>query len=97
MHSFRLQNRSWLSLQFMLNHSFVLTDYNSYLDLYNYVYSERFSHSLDTLCPCCTLICAIATMVRGDFLRLAIGVRHLPPPLSLILGASLHAIIQNSA
>ena len=28
---------------------------NSYLDVFC---SERFSHSLDTLCPCCTLICA---------------------------------------
>ena len=39
----------------------------------------------------------IATVVRGVFLRLAISARHLPPPLSLILGASsLPAIIQNS-
>ena len=42
MHSFRLQNCSWLSLQFMLKTTVF----------------ERFSYSLDTLCPCCTLICA---------------------------------------
>ena len=40
----------------------------------------------------------IATVVKGVFLCLAIGGRHLPPPLSSILGASsLPAIIQNSA
>ena len=43
MHSFRLQNCSWLSLQFMLK-------------IYSFNCSG-FSHSLDTLCPCCTLIC----------------------------------------
>ena len=61
---------------------------------YIYFCSERFSHSLDTLCPCCTLICAYS----NRDLRLATGARHLPPPLSSILGASsLPAIIQNSA
>ena len=32
-----------------------------------FVCSERFSHSLDTLCPCCTLICAYCDRGQGRF------------------------------
>ena len=42
------------------NHSFVLTD--SSLCLFRAV-----SHSLDTLCPCCTLICAYCDRGQGCF------------------------------
>ena len=58
MHSFRLQNRSRLSLQFMLKSQFCSPPF---------VCSERFSHSLDTLCPCCTLICAYCDRGQGRF------------------------------
>ena len=50
MHSFRLQTRSWLSLPFMLKITILFWLTNTYI--------PRFAHSLDTLCPCCTLICA---------------------------------------
>ena len=41
------------------NHSFVLIP--------PFVSSERFSHSLDTLCPCCTLICAYCNCGQRRF------------------------------
>ena len=60
--------------------------------------SERFSHSLDTLCPCYTLIRVCCNCGQGRFLCLIIGVRHLPPPLGSSVSASCFpAIIQNSA
>ena len=69
MHSFRLQNCSRLSLQFMLKSQ-----------------SERFSHSLDTLCPRCTLICAYCDRGQGRcfflfferFESAAVTIRTLP-------------------
>ena len=62
MHSFRLQNRSRLSLQFMLKSQFC----SDWL-IPPFVCSERFSHFLDTLCPCCTLICAYCNCGQGRF------------------------------
>ena len=44
------------------NHSFVLTSLTPTSRC-----SERFSHSLDTLCPCCTLICAYCDRGQGHF------------------------------
>ena len=96
MHSFRLQNRSWLSLQFTLKSQFC-SDWLSP----PFVCSQRFSHSLDTLCPCCTLICAYCDRGQRRFSSLADWNPSFTAALELDSGCPgasyLPTIIQNSA
>ena len=76
MHIFRLQNRSRLSLQFMLKSQFCSDQLTP-----TFVRSERFSHSLDTLPSLYIVI-----VVRGVFLRLAIGACHFTAALEFDSG-----------
>ena len=96
MHSFRLQNCSCMVVTTIYgqNHSQVCSNWLTP----TLHCSERFSHSLDTLCPSVHWSVLIATVVRQVFLHLGIEARHLLLPLSSIVSASyLPTIIQNSA